>query len=244
MASIPLGQEAQLPSPGVEEQRPLLDRTGTGQFTAGMLSPQSSLKSHLSSLHLNSLFASSCMPAGSLSICIFWVPRMVSLTFAKQGLSLFCCSELGAATTVAVTGAFYQGLQPLGPVVCSVLWWFRLWVQRVLCSVRWVLQQSLPGPDHCIVWCELCSLLPKTHPDPAKGLWEKVQETGTGCPCILKPALPSVYFIPLGSLASFRIILFQNPWNGNLSSLILLGLPALLLGSHMFLYFQSPTCDF
>lgn len=54
----------------------------TGQALANslqaLLSPQSSLKSHLSSLRWNSLFASSCMPAGCLSLCIFWVPRMVS----------------------------------------------------------------------------------------------------------------------------------------------------------------------
>lgn len=36
-----------------------------------LLSPQSLLKSHLSFLRLNSLFASSCLPAGSLSICLF-----------------------------------------------------------------------------------------------------------------------------------------------------------------------------
>ena len=130
------------------------------------------------------------------------------------------------------------GLPQQFPTYCDIRTLFQ-WVNSILLKFN-----EGNGPDHCIVWCELCSLSSEMHPDPAKGLWGKVQETGTSHPCILKPALPSVCFIPLGSLASFRMILFQKPWSGILSSLILLGLPALLLGSHMFLYFQSPTCGF
>ena len=180
----------------------------TGQALASslqaLLSPQSSLKSHLSSLHLNSLFASSCMRAGSLSICIFWVPRMVSLTFAKQGLSLFCCSELGAATTVAVTGMFYQWLQPLGPAVCSVLWWFYLWVHGhslspesvVLCWMGLAAKLARPWPLHSLMWA--LQSLTRDAPQPSQGPVREGSRDRNRLPLHLEASSPFCVFYSAG----------------------------------------------
>ena len=110
-----------------------------------LLSPQSSLKSHLNFLRLNSLFADFAPAACLQALCpsAFSESPEWHLTFAKQGLSLLCCSELGAAITAAVTGAFYQWLQPGSLLSALMVLSLRAGTQspqRVLCSVRWVLQ--------------------------------------------------------------------------------------------------------
>lgn len=75
------------------------------------------------------LLASTCMPAGSLSTCVFLGPQDCVSHLLNCGCPCFCHSELGAATIAAVTGALwganlYQWPWPLGLSICAVLGWF------------------------------------------------------------------------------------------------------------------------